>query len=130
MTSFDKKGYRVGKIDNYPIKVHRLIWAITKGEWPNGDLDHINGNKSDNRIENLRVVTHAENMRNMRMPSTNKSGHAGIWKDPASNSYTVRIGKRFHVGRWPTMAEARAARHAALKILGYHENHGKPISSL
>lgn len=128
LASKDKHGYLVGCMDNYPVKTHRVLWAYIHGAWPDGDLDHINGDKADNRLENLRVVTHAENMRNMRMPSTNTSGHVGIYKDPIANSYIVKIGKRLHVGRWPTMEEALAARHAALKVLNYHENHGKPIA--
>lgn len=121
----DKMGYKVGRILDRNIKAHRVAWAYVHGEWPKGDIDHINGNPADNRITNLRVVSHAENMRNMKMPVTNKSGEVGIWKDPTSNSYVVRIGKRMTVGRWQTMEEAKAARHAALKILHYHENHGR-----
>lgn len=59
------------------------------------------------------------------MPVTNTSGIVGIKKDPTWNSYSVKIGNRLHVGRWPTLAEAKAARHAALKVLNYHENHGR-----
>ena len=124
-TGADKMGYLCGRCMHANVKAHRVAWAYVYGEWPQGDIDHINGNPADNRIANLRVVSHAENMRNMKMPVTNKSGEVGIWKDPLSNSYSVRIGKRLHVGRWPTMEEAKAARHAAMKVLHYHENHGR-----
>lgn len=125
LNATDKNGYKFGSIFTYPCKAHRASWCVHYGAWPDGDIDHINGNPSDNRISNLRVVSHAENMRNMKMPITNTSGEVGICKDPLSNSYVVRIGNRLHVGRWQTMAEAKAARHAALKVLNYHPNHGR-----
>ena len=123
-TGADKSGYLCGRFLNCNVKAHRVAWLYVNGEWPDGDVDHINGCPSDNRIENLRVVTHAENMRNMKAPK-NSTGELGIHKDPLYESYQVRIGKSFHIGRWGTLAEARAARHAAMKVLNYHENHGR-----
>lgn len=125
LAAVDKVGYHFGSVFAYPCKAHRAAWCIYHGRWPDGDIDHINGDPADNRIANLRDVSHAENMRNMKMPVTNKSGEVGIHKDPTANSYVVRIGKKLHVGRWQTMEEAKAARHAAMKVLNYHENHGR-----
>lgn len=124
LTTKDKHGYLVGSLDNHNVKTHRVVWAYIHGAWPEGDLDHINGDKSDNRIENLRVVTHAENMRNMKAPK-NSVDEIGIYKDPHYESYQVKIGHSLHVGRWGTLAEAKAARHAALRVLNYHPNHGR-----
>jgi hypothetical protein len=67
-------GYR-GKI----YKAHRLAWLLTHGEWPDGLIDHINGDKHDNRLHNLRVVDAAGNSQNVRKPNRrNKSGFIGV----------------------------------------------------
>ena len=67
-------GYR-GKI----YKAHRLAWLLTHGEWPAGLIDHINGDKHDNRLCNLRVVGPTGNAQNVRRPnSRNKSGFIGV----------------------------------------------------
>src|SRR5258705_8821976 len=61
-------------VDGKTCKVHRLIWLIVYGEWPHQDIDHVNGNPSDNRIINLRLATDSQNLGNMCKPITNRSG--------------------------------------------------------
>ena len=56
------RGYKQGRIDGVAYLAHRVAWAICKGEWPSGVIDHINGDTSDNRIENLRDVSQSENI--------------------------------------------------------------------
>lgn len=56
-------GYRKISFQNCDYQEHRLVWLFHKGKWPDKTIDHINGKKSDNRIENLRDVSHQENMR-------------------------------------------------------------------
>lgn len=58
------RGWLAGTIFRRRCKAHRAAWAIHYGAWPNGEIDHINRVRADNRIENLRVVTHIENCRN------------------------------------------------------------------
>lgn len=83
----NNKGYVRITIDGYIYAAHRLAWLFVHGEFPQGEgepfIDHINGDKADNRIENLRVSSTAANQRNMKKFSTNISGATGvnlIWK--------------------------------------------------
>ena len=63
--SIDKKGYKVVRIDGrHHFFAHRVAWALMTGEQPDGEIDHINGDKADNRWANLRVVNRSENMQN------------------------------------------------------------------
>lgn len=105
-------------------RAHRIVWLMFRGEVSAGmEVDHINGDRSDNRIENLRLVTKAENSRNRKTPTNNTSGEIGIQRR-RSGSYQARVGK-LHVGTFETIDEAVAARRAASIPLGFHENHGR-----
>lgn len=59
-------------------KIHRLVWLWHYGNWPRYEIDHINGNRVDNRIENLRDVPHDVNLRNTKKRINNTSGYTGI----------------------------------------------------
>lgn len=73
-------GYRMVSVNKVDISAHRLIWAWYYGEWPTEYLDHINGNRDDNRIENLRQVDHYGNMQNKTAPmKNNTSGYLGVF---------------------------------------------------
>jgi hypothetical protein len=63
-TCRDPRGYAKGMLDRVPLWAHRVAVAIVSGEWPDGEVDHVNRDKTDNRIANLRVVTHRENAAN------------------------------------------------------------------
>lgn len=108
-------------------KAHRLMWAVVFGEWPD-QIDHINGNKADNRIANLRNVTHAENMKNRPRPKVNRSGVCGVhWQ--VSNSrwvaYLTSDGARKHLGTFCDWFDAVCARKSAENRSGFHANHGR-----
>jgi hypothetical protein len=99
-------GYK-GKI----YKAHRLAWLFTHGKWPNGLIDHINGDKHDNRIDNLRVVMPDGNSQNVRKPNRrNKSGFMGVirFQNKWRASITVN-GKTRRIGDYITPEEAHEA---------------------
>ena len=113
---------------NYTIyRAHRLAWLYVYGEWPEQDIDHINGRKTDNRISNLRLATQSENGQNLHgLRKNNKSGETGVrWHKKAKKwaaSYTLNR-KEAHLGLFIDYSEAViAARQARL------ENH--PFTAL
>lgn len=67
-------GYCTVSINKSKYYVHHLIWLLHYGEWPNGIVDHINGIPDDNRITNLRILTHSENIRNTKRFRNGESG--------------------------------------------------------
>lgn len=73
-----KNGYRKIGIDGREYLCHRLAWLVTSGSWPAHQIDHINGDPGDNRLENLRPATNAENHQNLGLRKTNTSGHVGV----------------------------------------------------
>jgi hypothetical protein len=108
-------------------KVHRLVWAIETGAWPERDIDHINHDKLDNRIENLRAVEHAVNQRNMSRHRHNTSGVTGVSFDKRARkwaAYIWRDQKSVRIGSFSDKRDAIAARKSAEATLGYHKNHG------
>lgn len=104
-------GYVGASVDFKKYKLHRLIWLWHKGNLPTLDLDHKDGDPSNNRIENLREVTPSQNMQNIRKPrATNKSGFQGVYK--VNNRYRTSIttnGKVKNIGYFDTPEEAHAA---------------------
>jgi hypothetical protein len=127
-TSDDASGYKQTNIFNVRHKAHRVAWAMYYNEWPNGDIDHVNGNPSDNRISNLRCVSHKENMRNMKKNATNTSGHLGVSWHKKADKWMSFIGSgksRIYLGLYSDKDSAIRARKEAEKRLGYHKNHGR-----
>jgi len=124
----NSNGYVVMCIEGKTIQGHRIAWALHYGEWPSDEIDHINGNKSDNRISNLRVVSPRENSQNRKRPKTNSSGSIGVHYHKRSMSWHARImvdGKRHHLGSFNTSGEASEAYDRAAKKFNFHENHGR-----
>lgn len=108
-------------------KSHRLAWVITYGELPDSDIDHINGDGLDNRVINLRSVSHQENMKNQKLRNTNKSGICGVFLNKPTGKWQVQItvdGKKKHLGLFSDFDSSVAARKAADISHGYHQNHG------
>lgn len=120
------KGYWHIKINSVKYPAHRLAWLYVVGVMPEKEIDHINGDGSDNRFENLREVSRRENAKNLKLSSANKSGVCGV----------LYLGKR---NRWKSVIvvdgrqvsktledffEACCFRKSAERKYGFHDNHG------
>ena len=111
-------GYVTIGIEGRVYKAHRLAWLYIHHEWPNGLIDHINGNKSDNRIDNLRVVLANGNSQNIRKPNKrNKSGYLGVifFQNKWRASITINSKTRC-LGDYNTPEEAHAAYLGAKRL--------------
>ncbi len=111
-------------------KEHRLAIFYMTGAAPTGDIDHINGDGLDNRIENLREVPHLQNGRNTKRNKTNTSGVPGVSFCKAANKWVAQIGERGHPTRYKRALfecfEDAVARRMEMEIdFGYHPNHGR-----
>jgi len=123
----DGRGYLQGHIGGKKYRAHRIVWMIVTGAWPEGEIDHIDGDKSNNRFNNLRSVTHSENMKNMKRSSRNTSGVVGVTWSQSQEKWCASIGHnntRSHLGFFANKSDAIAARKCAEITLGYHINHG------
>jgi len=122
----DGMGYRHGSIDGVLFKAHRVIWAIHYDDPGELEIDHINHDVRDSRIENLRIVTHQENKMN-KSSYEQQSGHCGVHWDGQKSRWRVCLavdGKTKWLGRYKDKGKAIEARKEAEKRFGYHENHG------
>ena len=121
------KGYWLIGVDGRRYRAHHLAWLYEHGYLPSYQIDHINHNKLDNRIKNLREVTNCQNHKNMGIPSNNKTGYRGVSFAKDREKYTARIkdGKSYRNLGYFECAAAAAIAYAKAKIkLGYHPNHG------
>lgn len=87
-------GYRVICVDGRNYMQHRIAWAMTYGCWPTGQIDHINLDAGDNRIENLRLASASQNQMNVPKRRNNTSGHKGVMWNSNSRKWIARIGVR------------------------------------
>lgn len=111
-----RTSYRYLSCKGKSLLAHRVIWVLCKGEWPSGQIDHIDGNGLNNAIKNLRDVSHAENQRNQRLHKKNKSGFRGVHYENRSGKWVAMIWvgkKRKSLGRFHSAALAAEARRAA-----------------
>lgn len=121
-------GHHLGEIEGYSILAHHVVWMFAHGRWPEMDLNHINGNPADNRIDNLRIATKEDVARNLSMNVKNTSGVNGVHFNKARGKWEASIkenNKKIFLGRFENMRDAIVARAEAERELGYHENHGK-----
>lgn len=127
----NNQGYIRVSINGNRYLAHRIAYLICHGEIPEGmQIDHINRIRTDNRAENLRLVTHLENRRNRVIQSNNTSGINGVSVDKRSGRLEVHIklrGKKIYLGTYETEAEAKAARYAANRILNFTDKHGTEL---
>lgn len=127
-TATMSNGYKTGTLLTHNFLAHRVAWALFYGKWPNDYIDHINGIRSDNRIDNLRDSDQFSNMQNSSISKRNKSGVIGVFFHKASGKWAASIrsnGKNLHLGLFCNIADAIEARKNAEESLGFHKNHGK-----
>ena len=114
--SAEGRGYWAIRIQTARYKAHRLAWLYHYGAWPEGDIDHINSDRRDNRIANLRDVDRSTNIQNLKVAkSHNSSGLLGVVLDRSKKTamkYAARIvygGKQHSLGYFSTPEAAHAA---------------------
>lgn len=122
-----KDGYVMICIDGVNHMAHRIVWKITNGHDP-VYIDHIDGDKGNNRITNIRDVSHVVNMKNKSLYKSNKSGVPGVEFHKRDCVWVAKIGvdgSQVQLGAFETASEAIAARIAGEVMLNYHQNHGR-----
>jgi HNH endonuclease/AP2 domain len=110
------QGYVSVGVDGKRQLAHRIIWCLLFGVEPPHDIDHINGNRADNRRANLRMATRAQNRQNTRLSKNNSSGVQGVTWDPERSKWATQImvdRKNKHLGRYETLEEAALVRRLA-----------------
>ena len=111
-------------------QAHRLAWYMYYGKEPEYGIDHIDGDKHNNSISNLRDVPQSSNARNSSLSKANCSGFTGVTWMKKSKKWRARImlnGSDIHLGFFEDKQKAICARVRANKKYGFHENHGKNI---
>jgi len=126
--SVNSEGYILTTVNRKPYRAHRLVFLMHKGYLPKF-LDHINGDKKDNRIENLRPVSVAQNAQNAKISSRNTSGYKGVYWISSMKKWRVQItgngGKIIHLGCFENLEEAaEVVRVAREELHGNFANHG------
>lgn len=117
LTATNSSGYKHMTYGNKTVMQHRVIWELHHGPIPEGtQVDHINGDRLDNRIENLRLVTQSQNQSNRKINSSNTSGVKGVWWNAQCNKWQVSIqvrGERKHLGLYEDLELAELVANEA-----------------
>jgi hypothetical protein len=111
-------GYRRICINRKYYREHRLAWFYVQCEWPKDEIDHIDGDRSNNRIDNLRTATHAQNHQNKGLQRDNNSGKHGVsWNKRQAKweAYIKVNGKQIHLGTFDDL-EAAGDAYLAAKV--------------
>ncbi len=120
-------GYLVVKLGVKYFALHRLAWLYVYGYMPEGVIDHLDHDKQNNAIHNLREVSQTDNCKNHKLSKKNTSGAVGVRWNERLEKWTAAIKvdrKNIHLGVFDSFEEAVAARAEANIKYGFHENHG------
>jgi hypothetical protein len=113
-----KKGYRRVSVQGRSYLVHRIVWLYVYGQWPSATIDHINGLRADNRLQNLRDVLHATNCENLREARQGKELPLGVTPHHGKFQARIRVkGRLQNLGHFPTPEEAHEVFVAAKRRL-------------
>lgn len=127
-TSVTTYGYRQGTVNGCGgYKAHRVAWAIYHGAWPPMEVDHIDGDRQNNRIDNLRLATSSQNKFNRTVNPKSRSGLKGVEFDPRDGRFYAKImanGRRHYLGCFANAEEAKFAYDRAAKSL--HGDFARP----
>lgn len=107
---------------------HRIAFLLETGEMPREEVDHINGDGTDNRFCNLRMVSRSENAKNLRGRTGLESGVCGVYKCSRTTAWVPAIsdkGMVIKLGRTRDLFSAICLRKSAEITYGYHKNHGR-----
>lgn len=122
VAGYESNGYIQITIDSKHYYVHRLAWLFTHGYMPENDIDHIDRDKANNRLDNLREVSQTCNNRNTGNPRDNTSGVKGVYWHRQRNKWRAQIcinGKKKHLGYYENFDDAVRARHKAEKAVNW-----------
>lgn len=106
------KGYLRAKVEGRSYFCHRLVWLHVYGEWPDREIDHKNRDKTDNRIENLRLATRSQNQSNLGLTKQNTTGVKGVTWNKAAGKYQSAIkanGRNYYLGLFDELSYAAEA---------------------
>lgn len=121
-----KRGYKRVSINGKRYLLHKLAILYTTGKYPEGEVDHIDGDTSNNSIANLRDVGKLENRKNLKLYKNNKSGHVGVGLKDGKYFAQAQCNNIFHFrGYFTTLEEAIDARLKLNVELNFHDNHGE-----
>lgn len=119
------KTYRKIRIDWNYYTSHRLVFLYMTGSWPKNEVDHIDGDGTNNSWGNLRCVTRLENCKNMRLQSNNTSGVPGVRRHRKNWQTWIKVnGENIYLGTYRDKFESICARKSAENKYNFHENHG------
>lgn len=128
LTADNGQGYRTGAMLGVTVKAHRIACLLMNKEWPD-QVDHEDGNTSNNIWSNLRCVNNIENGKNQKLHKTNKSGVCGVhWKTEKGGRWVASVtheGKKMYLGSSKSFDVAVKYRTTADENFLFHKNHGK-----
>jgi hypothetical protein len=135
--TFDKDGYRVISFKtktgpSVKIRAHRLAWVIVYGTIQNETIDHINQNRADNRIKNLRSVSRSINQRNKLRNKNNTSGAVGVYFDKRRGLWHAQATvnrRKYHIGYFADVVSAEIASREFRTANNFTANHGRVLSA-